>query len=99
MIKVNRGVFKYDGPVWMLAGDFATIGENAVDSAFSADSSLDKIEAFNMLLSGAYAKIVGGSAVAAKEIPMRIKAELVIDHLTDTNGTDGVPIPRKGIDY
>lgn len=98
MIKINRGLFECDGPAWVLAGEFATIGGSVVDSVLT-DVFLNKAEAFNMLLSGAYAKIVGGSVVGVEDIPMETKAKLIIDFLTDANGTDGVPIPRKGIDY
>lgn len=99
MIKINRALFECDGPAWVLAGEFATIGESVVDSVLTVDAFLNKEEAFNMLLSGAYAQIVGDSVVGAKDIPMETKAKLIIDFLTDKNGTDGVPIPRKGIDY
>lgn len=98
MIKINRALFECDGPAWVLAGEFATIGGSVVDSVLT-DVLLNKAETFNMLLSGAYAKIVGGSVVEAKDIPMETKAKLIIDFLTDKNGTDGVPIPRKGINY
>lgn len=99
MIKINRDLFECDGPAWVLAGEFATIGGSVVDSVLTVDVFLNKAEAFNMLLSGAYAEIVGGSVVGAKDIPMETKAKLIIDFLTDKNSTDGVPIPRKGIDY
>lgn len=100
MIKTDNGVVEYDGPVYKLAVDFAVIGRMAVADEFINDVGLpNKSKAFNMLLSGAYTAIVSNSDADAIDIPMGIKAKLIIDHLTDANNTDGVPIPRKGIDY
>lgn len=98
MIKVNRGALEIDGLASEIAAEFAMVGMSAVSGM-----TLIKLErpskAFDMLLTGAYMEITNCSYEEAKEVPMDVKAKLIIDFLTDTNSTDGVPIPRKGIDY
>lgn len=98
MIKVNRGSLEVDGLASEIAAEFGMLGMSAVSGMI-----LIKLErpskAFDMFLNGAYMEITDCAYKEVEEIPMDIKAKLIIDFLTDKNGTDGVPIPRKGIDY
>lgn len=98
MIKTDRGELKIEGLVSEIATDFAMLGMSAVSG-----ETLIKLghpsKAFDMFLNGAYMEITDCTYKEVEEIPMETKAKLIIDFLTDKNGTDGVPIPRKGIDY
>ena len=98
MIKTDRGELKFEGLASEIATDFAILGMSAVSG-----ETLIKLgypsKAFDMFLNGAYMEITDCAYKEVEEIPMETKAKLIIDFLTDANGTDGVPIPRKGIDY
>ena len=98
MIKTDRGELRIKGFASEIATDFAMLGMNAVSGETLIKLGLPS-KAFDMFLNGAYMEITDCAYTEVEEIPMETKAKLIIDFLTDANGTDGVPIPRKGIDY
>lgn len=98
MIKTDRGELIINGFASEIATDFAILGINAVSGEILIKLGRPS-KAFDMFLNGAYMEITDCTYKEVEEIPMETKAKLIIDFLTDKNGTDGVPIPRKGIDY
>ena len=98
MIKIDRGKLKNEGFASEITADFGVLGMYAASEKISIILGHPS-KAFNAFLNGAYMKITDCTYKEVEEIPMETKAKLIIDFLTDKNGTDGVPIPRKGIDY
>lgn len=98
MIKTDRGELKIESLASEITADFGVLGMYAVSGKTSIILGHPS-NAFNAFLNGVYMKTTDCTYKEAHETPMDIKAKLIIDHLTDANGTDGVPIPRKGIDY